>query len=307
MPLVRLKIFSVFLDHVFIRGWIDSPFNQLSQIFLYHGGDHWGKIDSPAAKDGWFANAFRFKEQYRSELFPPKIKFQFANGDEQILDDATMNVLGEETFWACLHPILDSLRQRKTGRFLEIGSRARSGISRKELLTPPGWEYTGFDVLDGENVNVVGDAHELSAYFPADHFDAIGALAVLEHILMPWKLAIELNKVMKVGAIGFFVTHQSYPIHDEPWDFWRYSDHAWHSILNQATGFEIIEAKMSEPVFLVAKLGHAAVDAGEQYVGYLSSVVVFKKIGTTALRWDVKLESITSSQYPAGEIPLRLS
>jgi len=109
---------------------------------------------------------------------------------------------------------------------------------------------------------------------------------------------------MKVGAIGFFVTHQSYPIHDEPWDFWRYSDHAWQSILNQATGFEIIETIMSEPVFLVAKLGHAAVDAGEQYVGYLSSVVVFKKIGPTALCWDVKLESITSSQYPAGEIPL---
>jgi len=114
MPLVRLQIFSVFLDHVFIRGWINSPCNQLSEICLYIGGGNWGKINRPAAKDGWFANAFRFKEQYRSELFPPKLKFQFANGDEKILDDATKNVLGEETYWACLHPILDSLRQLKT-------------------------------------------------------------------------------------------------------------------------------------------------------------------------------------------------
>jgi len=304
MPEVRLQIYSVFLNHVFIRGWITSLENQPTQISLYIGGGCWEKIERPEAEDGWFANAFPFEEQCRSELFPPKLKFKFDNGDGQILDDATMNVLGEESFWRYLHPVLESLRKLKSGRFLEIGSRARSGISRRELLTPVGWEYVGFDVLEGENVDVVGDAHELSSYFPPDHFDAIGAFAVLEHILMPWKLAVELNKVMKIGAVGFFVTHQSYPIHDEPWDFWRYSDRAWQSILNVATGFEIIEAKMSEPAFLVAKHGHAAVDTCEQYVGYLSSVVVFRKVRHTALRWDVKLGDITSSQYPKGELPL---
>lgn len=304
MASIRLKIYSVFLDHVFIRGWILSAERPLKQVFLHLGGDRWGKIESPAETDGWFAHAFRFEERFRQELFPAKLKFHFADGGEQIIADATMDVLGEETFWRCLHPVFELLRQRGNGRFLEVGSRARSGISRKELLTPAGWDYVGFDVLAGENVDVVGDAHELSSYFPPDHFDAIASFAVMEHILMPWKLAIEINKVLKLGAIGFFVTHQSYPLHDEPWDFWRYSDRAWESILNVATGFEIIEAKMKEPAFIVPKVVHAAVDSGERYVGYLSSVVVFRKIGPTALRWDVKVEDITPTHYPSGELPL---
>jgi hypothetical protein len=189
------------------------------------------------------------------------------------------------------------IASKPNGRLLEVGSRARSGITRRHL-TPPGWTYQGVDVVPGPNVDIVGDAHELTSMFPAERFDAIMAFSVLEHLLMPWKFVIELNKVLNDGAIGLFNTNQCWPIHDYPWDFWRFSDQAWHSLLNPATGFDILDSKMSEPAFVVAQRCHAATNFGVAYTGFLASNVLFRKISTTSLTWPVKIPELISTKYP---------
>jgi hypothetical protein len=56
----------------------------------------------------------------------------------------------------------ERIRTMPQGTMLEIGSRARSGVIRRGVA-PPGWEYVGLDIVPGPNVDVVGDAHELSA------------------------------------------------------------------------------------------------------------------------------------------------
>ena len=182
------------------------------------------------------------------------------------------------------------------GNILEIGSRARSGNTLRDLM-PAHLDYVGLDIIEGPNVDVIGDAHQLSHHFPAGLFDAIFAVSVVEHILMPWKLALEMNRVMAMGGLGYLATHQGWPLHDAPWDFWRFSDKAWLSLFNQATGFEIIEAAMGEPASVVARRWHPTVDFGSQPV-YLSSVVLFRKISDTALAWPVELAEITRSMYP---------
>ena len=48
--------------------------------------------------------------------------------------------------------------------------------------------YTGFDLYDGVNVEVVGDAHNLSQYFDKQ-YDLIFCSAVFEHFAMPWIVA----------------------------------------------------------------------------------------------------------------------
>ena len=75
------------------------------------------------------------------------------------------------------------------GRLLEVGARARSGLVRRDWA-PAGWGYSGFDIMAGPNVDVVGDAHALSRHYAAEEFDAVMALSVLEHLLMPWKFVI---------------------------------------------------------------------------------------------------------------------
>ena len=186
------------------------------------------------------------------------------------------------------------------GRLLEVGARARSGVVRRDWV-PAGWSYSGFDIAAGPNVDVVGDAHALSGYYAAEEFSAVMALSVLEHLLMPWKFVIELNRVMKPGAIGLFTTHQCWPIHDQPWDFWRFSDTAWTGLLNAATGFEIIAARMGEPAFLVAQRCSSTTAFPEGVAGALASFVMFRKIGPTGLEWPVDLGDILQTNYPGGE------
>jgi ubiquinone/menaquinone biosynthesis C-methylase UbiE len=151
--------------------------------------------------------------------------------------------------------------------------------------------------MDGPNVDIVGDAHELSKLLPANHFDAAMSLSVFEHLAMPWKVAVELNKVLKLGGFAFLQTHQAFPLHDEPWDFWRISSQAWPALFNQKTGFRIIEAAMAEPVMFVAKRWHPGMNLHESRGCGVSSVVV-EKIGESLVRWDVELADVLESRYP---------
>ncbi len=185
------------------------------------------------------------------------------------------------------------------GALLEIGARARSGITRRDWA-PPGWRYSGFDIIEGSNVDVVGDAHALSRHYEGEQFDAVMAFSVLEHLLMPWKFAIELNRVLKPGGVGLFTTHQCWPMHDRPWDFWRFSDAAWTGLLNPATGFEIIAARLGEPAYVIAQRCAPATAFAERPAAYLASFVLFRKIGPTRLEWPVELTDILSSAYPAA-------
>jgi hypothetical protein len=115
---------------------------------------------------------------------------------------------------------------------------------------------------------------------------------------MPWKVAIELNRVMKTGALGFIVAPGAWPAHEEPWDYWRYSAHSFAALFNRATGFEIIETQQGEQATLVSQRVHAAVNFASSSVCHLVSAVLFRKIGTTSLDWPVSLSDVVQTRYP---------
>ena len=93
--------------------------------------------------------------------------------------------------------------------------------------------YVGTDIVAASNVHVVGDAHRLGSMFPKDEFDAVYAAYVFEHLLMPWKVVLELK---------------------QPWDFWRFSNSAWQALFNADTGFRIVDTALGEPSSIVAHL-----------------------------------------------------
>jgi SAM-dependent methyltransferase len=184
-------------------------------------------------------------------------------------------------------------------RMLEIGSRARSGIVRRSLF-PDTMEYVGFDIVAGPNVDVVGDAHRLSEYFPAGHFDAAFSVSVWEHLAMPWKVSLELNRVLKTGGIAMINTHQSWPSHEEPWDYFRFSEYAWPPLFNAATGFEILASGMGMPAVIASALAvpHIQDQGIEWHYGYLATRCVIRKIGPTSLEWPVDPKIVASGAYP---------
>lgn len=133
-------------------------------------------------------------------------------------------------------------------RILEIGSRevtAKSGARNAFAKA----EYVGFDYYAGNNVDVVGDAHKLSSYFgEKDRFDIIYSSACFEHFAMPWLVATEVAKLLKVGGLVFVETHFSYSSHERPWHFFQFSDMALRVLFSEALGFDCIEAGMSNPI-----------------------------------------------------------
>lgn len=133
-------------------------------------------------------------------------------------------------------------------RVLEIGSREVTGASnaRNEFAKA---EYVGFDYYPGDNVDVVGDAHKLSSYFEqGEKFDIVYSSACFEHFAMPWLVAVEISKILKVGGFVFVETHFSFSSHERPWHFFQFSDMALKTLFSEALGFECVEAGMSNPI-----------------------------------------------------------
>jgi hypothetical protein len=146
------------------------------------------------------------------------------------------------------HDYLYEIGNKNGLRILEIGSREVTGRSdaRKHFSEA---EYVGFDYYPGDTVDVVGDAHKLSSYFKQDEeFDIIYSSACFEHFAMPWVVATEIAKLLKVGGLIFVETHFSFSSHERPWNFFQFSDMGLKALFCQALGFECIEAGMSNPM-----------------------------------------------------------
>ena len=181
-------------------------------------------------------------------------------------------------------------------KLLDLGGRARSGVQRSRDY--PGCDVTVLDIVAEPGVDVVGDAHELSRYLPAEHFDFVLSVAVFEHLAMPWKVAVEMAKVLKHGGIAHVFTHQTIGMHDLPWDFFRFSDAAFTGLFNRATGFEILATQMSSFVHIVPMAWAERYRGAERGGGFEGSSVLVRKIGEPLVDWDVRVSDFTATSYP---------
>jgi SAM-dependent methyltransferase len=99
-------------------------------------------------------------------------------------------------------------------RILELGTKRIDGkpsTIRRELAHPSSI-YIGTDFAEGEDVDVVSDAHSLSTTFEPWTFDLVLALSVYEHLARPWLVTVEIAKILKQGGWLFVQTHQSFPL-----------------------------------------------------------------------------------------------
>jgi len=190
-------------------------------------------------------------------------------------------------------------------RILEIGSRELTGESsaRKEFSLA---KYIGFDYYPGKNVEVVGDAHKLSSYFEdQEKFDIVYSSACFEHFAMPWIVAVEISKLLKIGGIVFVETHFSYSSHERPWHFFQFSDMALRTLFSPALGFECIEAGMSNPI--VGRFSSLADDylKNKRVTGlYCHSEYLGKKITDVEdFDWEKVdlIDVIGETQYPVAQ------
>lgn len=189
-------------------------------------------------------------------------------------------------------------------RVLEIGSRNVTGNNLRTRFQHA--QYLGFDYYEGENVDIVGDAHKLASYFAkGEKFDLIFSSAVFEHLCMPWIVAEEIAKLLTIGGYVFVETHFSCNAHERPWHFFQFSDMGLRALFNDALGFELLDLGMSNPM-----AGYFAHDSAS-YLRYLpvtelyfhSEILCVKKRDTADFNWrEVSIEKVVDGTvYPLPE------
>jgi SAM-dependent methyltransferase len=140
-------------------------------------------------------------------------------------------------------------------RVLELGTRqsipGRSTMHRDWV--PHASEFLGTDVEDGADVDVVADVHRLSAAVGEESFDVILSCSTFEHLKYPTLAAHELMKVLRVGGVLFVQTHQSFPLHAYPYDYFRFSREALASLFGTTMGFKVVATNYDFPVRLYAR------------------------------------------------------
>lgn len=131
----------------------------------------------------------------------------------------------------------------------EVGARVVSSQMSPLRAAFAGAErYIGMDIHAAPNVDVVGDAHYIHDLIGTAAAGAVFSLSVMEHLAHPWLFAYGVNRALRVGGLTFHTTHQSWPVHEEPNDFWRFSDEGLKILFGPAMGFEIIAAGMNQRV-----------------------------------------------------------
>jgi SAM-dependent methyltransferase len=136
--------------------------------------------------------------------------------------------------WICFSRAITTARPKSV---LEAGtlqaSPGRSTHSRGQFPWVERKDYVGVDLFPGPDVDVVGDLHSLPAEW-SDRFDCFIAGAVFEHLDRPWIAAKEVARVLRKGGLFFVSTHQTFPCHAYPNDFFRFSRDALRLIFEDA-------------------------------------------------------------------------
>ena len=199
-------------------------------------------------------------------------------------------------------PYLYKLANKQGLRILEIGSREVTGKSIDRDMFDKA-TYIGFDYYAGDNVDVVGDVHQLSNYFDEEEkFDLIYTSACFEHFAMPWIVAEEISKLLKVDGYIFVETHFSFSSHERPWHFFQFSDMALRVLFNKNLGFKCLDTGMSNPIvgrfsrFSDSYLRYTPVTGLYCHVEFLGKKV--KEVNNFDWRTLNLAEELNNSKYP---------
>ena len=160
----------------------------------------------------------------------------------------------------------DELNTMDNYSVLEIGTLRweKDKPTHHKDIFPKANEYIMTDVQAGIDVDIVSDIHSLSDVFGENRFDVIFIPSVFEHLRKPWIAAKEVLKTLKPKGLFFVQTHQTFPLHGYPHDYYRYTKegleilfedasekHAFHEFPCQIVPPEVIVIwSKSAPAFL---------------------------------------------------------
>lgn len=153
------------------------------------------------------------------------------------------------------HRFIARCAQLDAPRVLELGTlqsvQGRSTMHRDWV--PNASEFLGTDIEAGPDVDIVADLHRLTDVVGEERFDVIMSASTFEHLKYPTLAAHELMKALKVGGQLFVQTHQSFPLHGYPSDYFRFSQDALASLFGTQMGFEVLATNYDFPARIFSR------------------------------------------------------
>jgi SAM-dependent methyltransferase len=101
-------------------------------------------------------------------------------------------------------------------------------------------KYVGCDMRKGPGVDKILNLHAID--LPSDSVGVVLCFDTLEHVEYPREALKELYRILKPNGMVVISSVMDFPIHDHPYDYWRFTPEAFKSILkpfaNSFVGFQ---------------------------------------------------------------------
>jgi SAM-dependent methyltransferase len=148
------------------------------------------------------------------------------------------------------------------------------------------WENSIYD--ESRQADYIGSLESLPV--PDGAFDVVVLTEVLEHVEEPVAALTELRRVLRSGGRLWMTTPMVWQLHEEPYDFYRYTSHGLRSLLGRS-GFAEIDVQPLSGYFLTL---------GQVMRNCAPSIGVNRREGA------LKLRGIAAVLHVLGELVRRL-
>lgn len=145
---------------------------------------------------------------------------------------------------------LDALHKMDDPNILELATlrwEADKPTHHKVWREDANWVLSDWEA--GTDVDVVADAHDLTPFRDAQ-FDALVACSLLEHVKRPWLVLQAMSRVLAPDGILLLTTHQTFPLHGYPDDYFRFSTQAL-TVLAEDAGLQVVQVKHEFPCRII--------------------------------------------------------
>ncbi len=95
----------------------------------------------------------------------------------------------------------------------------------------PKKEFVGCDMREGPGVDKILNLHKID--LPSNSVGTVLIMDTLEHVEYPHKALDEIYRILKPDGIVIMSSVMNFPIHDYPYDYWRFTPEAFRSLLKK--------------------------------------------------------------------------
>lgn len=187
---------------------------------------------------------------------------------------------------------LGSVAPKTKGRVLDIGCGEFRGY--EGLFKPYVDEYLCLDRMQKESIDICSDCYNIP--LENNSFDTVLSTQVLEHLESPNKMISESYRLLKPGGLFIMTVPMTWGLHEEPYDFYRYTKYGIKHFLVEA-GYTEINVEPLEGLF--ASLIQLLVD--EYYAVWHSWN---KKVFTFVIYCLNKLGFLLDEKFPTQRLCL---